>query len=160
MRNWAIVVLPLAVAFSSRPHAVERREPDDIIAIERAALDRWGRGDPQGFLTTYAPEVTYFDPMQVRRIDGLSAMRSLLGPAAGTFKIDRYDMLHPKVQRHGDIAILTYQLVNYEKLTDGSQQPTTRWNSTAVFRKVRGKWRTIHSHWSFSKPPSDAPSSP
>jgi hypothetical protein len=31
---------------------------DSIIAAERAALDRWGKGDPQGYLDTYAPEIT------------------------------------------------------------------------------------------------------
>jgi hypothetical protein len=87
-------------------------------------------------------------------------MRSLLAPVAGQFRVDRYDMLRPKVQRHGALAVLTYQLVNYKKLPDGSEAPTTRWNSTAVFRRVDGKWRTIHSHWSFTKPEVRAPSSP
>ena len=35
-----------------------------IIELERAALDRWGRGDPSGFLEISAPEVVYFDPYQ------------------------------------------------------------------------------------------------
>src|SRR5207237_2413765 len=35
---------------------------DTIIALERAALDRWGRGDPQGYIDTFAADITYFDP--------------------------------------------------------------------------------------------------
>jgi len=46
----------------------------EIVALERAALDRWGKGDPQGYLETYADEVTYFDPVAATRIDGLEAM--------------------------------------------------------------------------------------
>jgi ketosteroid isomerase-like protein len=139
-------------------HSFQTRESDDVIAVERAALDRWGKGDPGGFLTTYAPEITYFDPMQDHRIDGLPAMQALLAPIAGKVKIDRYEMLNPKVQRYADVAVLTYNLVSYRKLPDGAERPASRWNSTAVFHKVAGKWRTIHSHWSFTKPELRAPS--
>jgi hypothetical protein len=45
-----------------------------IIAMERAALDRWGRGDPSGFLEISADDVVYFDPFLERRIDGLEAL--------------------------------------------------------------------------------------
>ena len=50
----------------------------DVIAMERAALDRWGKGDPGGYLEIMAPEVTYFDPIQEKRIDGLDALRTML----------------------------------------------------------------------------------
>ena len=36
----------------------------EFIALTRAALDRWGKGDIQGLLDLYAPDVTYFDPVQ------------------------------------------------------------------------------------------------
>ena len=124
----------------------------DVIAVERAALDRWGRGDPQGFLETYAPDVTYFDPMQATRVDGLEAMKELLAPIAGKIKIHRYEMQNAKVQHHGDIAVLTYNVVNFIKDSDGPEKAGTRWNSTTVFRRDSGRWRTIHSHWSFNRP--------
>ena len=41
-----------------------------ILAPERAALDRWGAGDPDGFLETYDGDVTYFDPLTAARLDG------------------------------------------------------------------------------------------
>ena len=31
---------------------------DTILALERAALDRWGKGDPDGFLELAAPDVS------------------------------------------------------------------------------------------------------
>jgi len=36
-------------------------DKDTIIATERAALDRWGKGDPSCFLEICAPDVVYFD---------------------------------------------------------------------------------------------------
>lgn len=86
------------------------------------------------------------------RVDGLPAMTALLAPVRGKIRIDRYELLNRKVQRSGDVAVLTYQIVNYQRQQDGTGRPTTRWNSTAVFRRLDGKWRTIHSHFSYTKP--------
>jgi hypothetical protein len=57
---------------------------DEILAFERAALDRWGKGDPDGYLVISAPDVTYFDPYVEHRLDGRAA-RSLVrtGPWEG-----------------------------------------------------------------------------
>lgn len=62
------------------------------------------------------------------------------------------EMLDPKVQRHGDVAILTFNLVNYGKPGTGEESVVSRWNSTEVYSWSEGKWRIIHSHWSFIKP--------
>jgi hypothetical protein len=36
-----------------------------LLALERAALDRWGNGDPSEL---YATDITYFDPLTARHI--------------------------------------------------------------------------------------------
>jgi uncharacterized protein (TIGR02246 family) len=123
-----------------------------IIALERATLDRWGKGDPQGFLEMYSPDVTYFDPGQDKRVDGHEAMTKLLVPLTGKIKIDRYDMVSPDVKRHGNVAVLTYNIVNYLKQPDGSEKAAARWNVTEVYREADGKWKIIHSHFSLTKP--------
>src|SRR5947209_169678 len=76
--------------------AAKANEADakNIIALERAALDRWGNGDPQGYLALCAPDITYFDPAD-RRVDGLDAMRKVLEPITGKIKISHYEMLDP-----------------------------------------------------------------
>ena len=56
------------------------------------------------------------------------------------------------MQVHGDAAILTFNLVNYRKAADGSEQPFLRWNSTEVYSRIDGRWRIVHSHWSYVKP--------
>jgi len=141
-----------AIAASAATYATQLERDADVIAIERASLDRWIKGDPDGFLSTYAPDVTYFSPAEERRVDGLEAMTALLAPVRGKIRIDRYEMLNTKVQRLGDVAVLTYNIVNYLRQPDGTERPTTRWNSTAVFHRAGGRWRTIHSHFSFTRP--------
>ena len=156
----ALLVLALLIA-SCATASVNQGQGDgqEVIALERSALDRWGKGDVEGFLSLYADEITYFDPIQDRRVNGLANLRSLYGPLAGKFTVDRYEMLNPKVQRYGDVAVLTFNLQNYARQADGTEHPTSRWNSSEVFRRIDGKWRTIHSHWSFTKPDVRTPGS-
>jgi len=132
---------------------------DSVIAAEKAALDRWGRGDPQGYIETFAPEITYFDPFTEKRVDGLAGMKAMLGKIAGKVHIDRYEMLNPRVQQSGDIAVLSFNLASHVRKPDGSPM-VVRWNSTEVYRRMSGKWRIIHNHWSFTKPELKDPPSP
>src|SRR2546423_14804541 len=85
----------------------------DIIALERAALDRWGRGDPSGFLEISAPDVVYFDPFLDQRIDGREALAAHYEPFRGKIHISRYEMDNAKVQFVGDAAVLTFNFVSY-----------------------------------------------
>jgi len=152
MDKAGLVVSALVLALSAAPTgAPDDYKPETIIALERSALDRWGKGDPQGFLEAYAPDVSYFDPSQEHRVDGLAAMKDLLTPITGKIKIDSYEMNNPKVQRRGDIAVLSYQVVNHVT-RPGGQQVTFRWNSTAVYERTRESWKIIHSHFSYTKP--------
>ena len=128
-------------------------EVAEIIALERAALDRWGRGDPAGFTELYGNEVTYFDPSTEVRIDGSQAMVDYYRPWTGAIQIDRFDMLNPQVVVDGNMALLTYNLVNYNRDSAGMAFVGSRWNSTTVFRREDGAWRSIHSHWSFTRHP-------
>ena len=128
-----------------------------IIALERGALDRWGKGDPGGYLEIYDPDVTYFDPVQEKRVDGLGAVRTMLAPFTGKIRVSRYDMLGPKVQQYGDVAVLSFTLLSYQKQPDGSEPVVARWNSTAVYRRAGDTWKSVHVHWSYLKPELRAP---
>jgi ketosteroid isomerase-like protein len=125
----------------------------EIIGIERAALDRWGKGDPQGYLETYADEVTYFDPVSPTRIDGLDAMKAYYAPIAGMIQVARYDMIGALVQQFGPIAVLSFQLISY----GDNEIVLTRWNSTAVYRQTETGWKTVHTHWSYIQPEPKKP---
>ncbi|UCF71218.1 MAG: nuclear transport factor 2 family protein [candidate division WOR-3 bacterium] len=119
-----------------------------IIALERAALDRWGKGDPWGFTELSADEVTYFDTGTEHRVDGIQELRRLYTPREGKIKIERYDMLNPKVQVHGDTAVLTFNLIDH--IRTAIEQTDERWNATEVYCRIDGKWKIIHTHWSYT----------
>lgn len=124
---------------------------EKIIALERAALDRWGKGDPQGYIETYAPDITYFDPAREKRADGIQAMKDYYAPIAGKIKVESYEMIDAKVQHRGDVAVLSYQLKSRAIMPDGSPV-TVHWNSSKVYGLSDGNWRLFHDHWSFIKP--------
>ncbi|MEW5717908.1 MAG: DUF4440 domain-containing protein, partial [Chloroflexota bacterium] len=115
-----------------------------IIALERAALDRWGKGDPSGFLEISAPDVVYFDPFVERRLDGLDALMRLYESIRGQVHIDRYELINPHVQLCGDAAVLTFNYISYT----GEKQ--SRWNCTEAYQRAQGEWHIIQTHWSFT----------
>ena len=118
----------------------------DIIAMERAALDRWAKGDPSGFLEICSPDVVYFDPALERRLDGLRALTRLYDGVRGQIHLMRYELLNPKVQLCGEAAVLTYNFVG------DCQDKSDRWNCTEVYRKTPDGWRIIQTHWSRTRP--------
>lgn len=124
-----------------------KRVSAEIISIERTALNRWGKGDPWGFTEISADEVTYFDTGTERRVDGREALRQLYLPREGRIKIERYDMLNPKVQVHENTAVLTFNLIDYVLTPEGSTKEI-HWNATEVYCKIDGQWKIIHTHWS------------
>ena len=116
-----------------------------IIAMERAALDRWGNGDPSGFLEICAPEVVYFDPHLERRIDGLDILTQYYEAIRGKVFTERYELLNPLVQLVDNAAVLTFNYVSYSKDEDRN-----RWNCTEVYKQTDEGWKIIQTHWSYT----------
>jgi len=117
-----------------------------LLAMERAALDRWGNGDPSGFLEISDEDVVYFDPFRERRVDGLPALSALYESFRGQVQLESYEIINPKVQTWNGGAVLTF---NYTSLSKGGN--TARWNCTEVYRLTDAGWRIIQTHWSFTK---------
>ncbi len=128
-------------------------KPETILNLERAALDRWGHGDPSGYLELYAPEITYFDPTTEASIKGLAAMQKYYAPLAGKIQVERYAMRNISIQQHGDVVALSYNLINLGASFDGKpENPPRPWNSTKIYAQINGQWKIIHVHWSYIKP--------
>jgi ketosteroid isomerase-like protein len=117
-----------------------------ILAMEKAAMERWAKGDPDGFLEISDPEVVYFDPFTPGRLDGLDALRKLYDGLRGKVRVDQYEFINPKVELAGDMALLTF---NFNSHIGAA---VMRWNTTEVYRRRNGQWKIIHSHWSLTQP--------
>ena len=165
IRGWlifpAIITLVLAPA---RPLSAQGAPPnlaEHIIGLEKAALDRWIRSDPDGYLSIFARDATYFDPFTASRVNGFDAVRAQVEPIRGMkppFTDIRYEMIDPRVQADGDVAVLSFNLVDYGKPVGSEREiVVARWNSTEVYRREGGVWRIVHTHWSLVQPPVPAP---
>ena len=123
---------------------------DHLISLEHAALDRWIRGDPDGYLSLYTNDGTYFDPFRDHRVDGRDELKALLAAMTGIalpFTEPRYDMIRPRVEVDGGMAVLSFNLVNYGKPVGSAEETVlARWNATQVYRQLDGAWRIIHTH--------------
>ena len=117
---------------------------EQVIGLERAALDRWGKGDPSGFLEICAPDVVYFDPFLKRRIDGLVELTARYQGIRGKIHLDRYELLNPVVQGDDHLAVLTFNYVSW------GNEGESRWNCTEVYRNDPYGWRIIQTHWSYT----------
>ena len=55
-------------------------------------------------------------------------------------KVESYEMLNPKVQRRGDVAVLTYNLVSHARTPSG-EPLAVRWNSRRRRKSSGSSWR-------------------
>ena len=118
-----------------------------IIAMEKAALEEWNKGNPSGYLNIYAEDITYFDPFQEKRFDGFEKMKLFYESLRGSVQVENYEMIDPVVQIVGETAVLSYNLVSQ------SGNDVYRWNCTEVYQQQPDKqWKIIHNHWSFVRP--------
>jgi uncharacterized protein (TIGR02246 family) len=123
----------------------------EVMALESAAMERWRKGDPWGFVELYTPDITYFDTGTPQRLNGLETLRAEYALREGKIHYDVMDFIDPRIQVQGDMAVLTYRFFSTRLNSDGSISSRTPWNCSEVYVKTGGKWQIAHNHWSFIK---------
>lgn len=118
----------------------------ELLALETAAMDRWGAGDPGGFLELSDPDVTYVDPWQPAWLGSRAELTQLYEGLRGQVHIDSYEFVDPAVVAVADMAVLSFRFVS-----TGSEGQM-RWNTTEVYRRSADRgWRIVHTHWSLTE---------
>ncbi len=150
MKNF-ILLLSILLIFTScemkQDTMTQENIEQAILAKERQALDLWAQGDPLGFSVNFAEDATYFDDIGAHtRLDSLEEIRNYLTSLVGEIPPHNYEIVDPKVQVYGDIAIAT---LRYHSSIDG--EPGPPWKATDVYRLTDGEWHIVHAHWSLVK---------
>ncbi len=118
---------------------------EELIALERHALDGWIKGDPDPNLAILAEDATYMDPGLAERLDGAAAVKRYFDDYRGTPLFDSCEVLNPRVQHRGEVAVLSYRLLTRKGIE------TVPYHCTEVFERQANGWRIIHSHFSRAK---------
>ena len=121
----------------------------ELMRLESAAMERWRKGDPWGFVELYAPQTTYFDTGTSQRINGKAALAAEYKQREGKIFYDVMDFIEPWMLVCGDMAVLFYRFLSTRLNPDGSIASRTPWNCTEIYARVDDSWKIIHNHWSF-----------
>jgi ketosteroid isomerase-like protein len=142
-------LLPAIAAVLGKDAAADEDVARTIIAIERDALERGAKGDVEAFVKISDPDVVYFDPFLEQRLDGAAALKDYyLRVFKAAEEETDFELLNPKVQVAGEVAVLTFNFRNKGRRTGR----VDLWNCTEVYRKTAQGWRIIQTHWSWTKP--------
>jgi ketosteroid isomerase-like protein len=124
-----------------------RSTEEAVLAKERARLDQWSSGKLSAYAQSSTEDVSYFDDIGAHeRLDGLPALLSYLSALEGQVPAHDYEMVDPRVQVYGDVAIVT---LRYHPSLNG--EALTRWKATSVYRNADDDWEMVHAHWSLLK---------
>jgi RNA polymerase sigma factor (sigma-70 family) len=153
-RTWLyrIVVNHVLNMKRGRADAVGDFQPETIVALERGALEGWGKGDPQGFFDIMAPgrDLLRSDDRQAYRWSGRAEEihRAICRQDQDREgRDDRPEGPAPRGSRGAHVQ------PRRPRGTDGRGPETTaRWNSTEVYQRLDGSWKIVHSHRSYVKP--------
>jgi ketosteroid isomerase-like protein len=121
----------------------------ELMALESAAMERYDRGDPWGFTELSTEDVTYFDTVTERRVNGLEELKVLYKEREGNVSCSVMDFIDPQIQVCGDMAVLVYRFFSTQLHPDNSVSHRKPWNCTEVFKRIEGEWKIIHTHWSY-----------
>ena len=139
------VTLPVQMSQQEYPGVL-----GEIMALEFAAMERWRKGDPGGFIELYTSEATYFDTGTPQRLSG-AALRAEMTKRKGQIYYDVMDFIAPSIQVQGDMAVLFYRFFSTRLNPDGSIASRIPWNCSEVYVRSDDRWRILHNHWSYIK---------
>ena len=102
-----------------------------------------------------ADEYTEFNADYPVRIEGKAlnaAMYEAQNKAGGKALLG--EMMNPKVQVYGDVAILSYNYVGVNQDKDGKTSNAAA-KSTRVYARINGQWKLVHANFAPVMAPSN-----
>ena len=141
-----IIFLP-SISYSQA--TTNQQISDEIIAMVKA---QWAAeiADPANMteiFKNYADDYTEFNGDYSTRLEGKMLNMKLSEPAGkDPNRTAASEMLNPKVQVYGDVAILSYNYAGVAKNKDNEMKPI-RAKSTRIYAKQGGKWKMVHANF-------------
>ena len=149
------IILPLSISYSQTN--TNQQVADEIMGMVKAqwAAQAADPGNTAEIYKNVADDYTEFNGDYSTRVDGKNVAMRFAEPA-GTAPGRRVaaEMLNPKVQVYGDVAILSYNFAGLNKNKDGELKPFKA-KSTRVYAKQNGKWKMVHGNFGSDPMPTN-----
>jgi ketosteroid isomerase-like protein len=140
-----ILVAFLCQGFSTVLLAQSSTE-DEIISLTYKLWKAENESDMATRNKYVADDYTEFNQSYSTRIDGRTKNFNLSDASNAGGKSLADEMLNPKVQVYGDVAILTYNFAGVIKDASGKVIPSKA-KSTRVYVKMNGTWKLVHANF-------------
>ena len=131
-----------SVFAQTSPSSVE----DEIIALTYKIWKAENDNDMAVRNKYISDDYTEFNSDYSTRIDGKTKNFKLSDANLTAGKSLADEMLNPKVQVYGDVAILTYNFAGVIKGNDG-KVTVSKAKSTRVYVKMNGDWKLVHANF-------------
>ncbi|HZH32168.1 MAG TPA: nuclear transport factor 2 family protein [Pyrinomonadaceae bacterium] len=132
--------------------AVQQAIAEQVIARERASVEAWQRKDKSFYADLLADDATYFSAYSpYLNTDPKRNFLPKFEQYAEQFKYLDFEMYNPRVQIHGDVAVLTYQASVAARFNGQPLNYTAK--MTAVYVRHGNTWRIAHGHESMNPAP-------
>ena len=133
--------------------AARKAVEDEIVRIVKAQWAGEMQHDAAAAAKNVAPEYTEFNGDFATRLEGrdLSARLSA-ADFKNSGKLLAAEMINPKVQLYGNVAVLSYNYVGVTQDKDGRNEPT-RAKSTRVYVKQGSDWMLVHGNFAADPQP-------
>ena len=135
----------LLVGFSSTLFAQASVE-DEVIALTYKIWKAENEKDMATRNKYISDDYTEFNPSYSTLIEGKAKNFNLSDANNMGGKSLADEMLNPKVQVYGDVAVLTYNFAGVIKNNDG-KVVTSKAKSTRVYVKANGEWKLVHANF-------------
>jgi ketosteroid isomerase-like protein len=143
-----IVLLSLGLSSTIIAQTPNPSVEEEIIALTYKLWDAENNKDMAFRNMHVSDDYTEFNSVFSTRIDGKTKNFTLSDAnfSGGTSLAD--EMLNPKVQVYGDVAVLTYNFAGIVKDSEGNVTPSKA-KSTRVYVKMNGDWKLVHANFGF-----------
>ncbi len=151
LKNISFVIFVFSVMIFSSISFAQTPNPsveDEIIAITYKLWKAENENDMATRNKYIADDYTEFNGSYSTRIDGKAKNFKLSDANLAGGKSLADEMLNPKVQVYGDVAILTYNFAGVIQGNDG-KVTESKAKSTRVYVKMNGDWKLVHANFGF-----------
>jgi len=153
---WLVAACLLAGAQGvDQPAGSGNGAADEVINITKASWAAEMKKNSAAAMKNIADDYTEFNGDYATRVEGKEISKRLMeADLTASSKLVVAEMLNPKVQVYGDVAILSYNFAGVTQDKDGKNEPS-RAKSTRVYVKQGGDWMLVHANFAADPKPKD-----